>query len=215
MKQFVISLFILSIFSHCCTFKPYPTKAKPQPKTNSSEKRVAISIVSHGWHTGFVIPSKELFGYYPKLGTRFANTRLLEIGWGDKGFYQADGVTFGIAVRAIFWPSDSVLHIVSVPTTAFNYFPHSKIKKVHLTRSKYLSLVKFIADSFATKKNGEIISLREGIYGDSQFYTGTGSYHLWNTCNTWTAKGLKSAGKDIYVPTKLTAGSIMDFLGED
>jgi hypothetical protein len=35
-----------------------------------------------------------------------------------------------------------------------------------------------------------------------------------NTCNKWTAKGLKSAGMDISPTFKLTADSIMDYLKE-
>jgi len=35
-----------------------------------------------------------------------------------------------------------------------------------------------------------------------------------NTCNTWTAKGLKSAGLDISTAFKLSAESIMDYLSE-
>ncbi len=35
-----------------------------------------------------------------------------------------------------------------------------------------------------------------------------------NTCNTWTAKGLKSAGMDISPTFKLTADSIMDYMKE-
>jgi len=35
-----------------------------------------------------------------------------------------------------------------------------------------------------------------------------------NTCNKWTAKGLKSAGMDISPTFKLTAESIMDYLEE-
>jgi len=36
-----------------------------------------------------------------------------------------------------------------------------------------------------------------------------------NTCNKWTAKGLKSAGMDISPTFKLTADSIMDYLKEN
>ena len=35
-----------------------------------------------------------------------------------------------------------------------------------------------------------------------------------NTCNKWTAKGLKSAGMDISPTFKLTADSIMDYVKE-
>ena len=33
-----------------------------------------------------------------------------------------------------------------------------------------------------------------------------------NTCNRWTAKGLKSIGMDISPTLKLTAGSVMNYL---
>ncbi|MGF1760774.1 DUF2459 domain-containing protein, partial [Photobacterium sagamiensis] len=45
-----------------------------------------------------------------------------------------------------------------------------------------------------------------------QFYKGVGDYHLMNTCNQWTAKGLKSTGMDISPTFKLTAGSVMKYV---
>ena len=53
---------------------------------------------------------------------------------------------------------------------------------------------------------------KNGLYGDSQFYKGVGDYHLMNTCNKWTAKGLESAGMDISPTFKLSAGSVMDYI---
>jgi hypothetical protein len=57
---------------------------------------------------------------------------------------------------------------------------------------------------------GQIVKLTKGIYVDSQFYKGVGDYYLMNTCNKWTAKGLKSAGMDISTHFKLSASSVMD-----
>ena len=56
------------------------------------------------------------------------------------------------------------------------------------------------------------MELQKGIYGDSQFYSGVGDFYLMNTCNRWTAKGLKSIGMDISPTLKLTAGSVMNYL---
>ena len=33
-----------------------------------------------------------------------------------------------------------------------------------------------------------------GLVPSSAFYPGSGTFHLFNTCNTWTASGLASAG---------------------
>ena len=62
--------------------------------------------------------------------------------------------------------------------------------------------------------NRNLLKLQKGIYGDSQFYKGVGNFHLMNTCNKWTAKGLKSIGMGISPTFKLTAGSIMNYLAK-
>jgi len=49
------------------------------------------------------------------------------------------------------------------------------------------------------------------LYDDSQFYAERRLF-LMNTCNKWTAKGLKSAGMDIGTTFTLTAGGVMDYL---
>ena len=54
--------------------------------------------------------------------------------------------------------------------------------------------------------------MNPGIYGNSQFYKAKGDFHIFNTCNKWTAKGLESAGMKISTTFKLTAGSIMNYL---
>ena len=61
-----------------------------------------VYVVSHGWHTGFVIPAPEIQGVIPELEQRFGNTPYIEFGWGDKGFYQAKETTLGLTLRAIF-----------------------------------------------------------------------------------------------------------------
>jgi len=172
----------------------------------------AVYVISHGWHTGFIMPAKAMQDTLPKLQQRFIDTPYLEIGWGDKGFYQTKEITTGLTLRAMFWSAGSVIHAVAVPENIEGYFPHSKIEKLCLTDKAYASLIQFIADSFYRTSNGEIVVLNNGIYGNSQFYQGAGNYHLLNTCNNWVAKGLESAGMDIYPRFKLTAGSVMAYV---
>lgn len=171
-----------------------------------------IYVVGHGWHTGFVVEAKELQRRLPQLKERLRNTPYIEIGWGDKGFYQAKEITFWISIKAIFWPSESVIHAVAVPSDPKEYFPNSDVKKLTINNRYYDSLLTFIVNSFEKDNVGDVIILEEGIYGDSQFYRGAGNYHLMNTCNKWTAKGLKSSGMDISPMFRLTADSVMNVI---
>ncbi|MES9969002.1 MAG: TIGR02117 family protein [Candidatus Thiodiazotropha sp.] len=171
-----------------------------------------VHVVSHAWHTGFVIPSEKVYETIPALQERFGRSANIEFGWGDKQFYQAKEITLGLKLRAILWPTETVVHAVGVAENVQGYFANSQIVPLCLTDKALSSLMEFISNSFSKNRLGEVEALTEGIYGDSQFYKGAGNYHLFNTCNEWTAKGLKSIGMDLFPGTKLTAESIMSYL---
>ena len=174
-----------------------------------------VYVVNHGWHTGFVIPASGIHQLIPELKNRFGNAPYIEFGWGDNEFYQAEEITSGITLKAIFLPTDSVVHVVAVTRKADKYFKHSEVGKFCLEDPEFKSLVKFISNSFYRDESGNILKLNHGIYGDSQFYKAKGDFHIFNTCNKWTAKGLESAGMNISTTFKLTAGSIMNFLSKE
>ena len=174
-----------------------------------------VYVVNHGWHTGFVLPASDIQQFIPELKTRFGKAPYIEFGWGDNEFYQAEEITSGITLKAIFLPTDSVVHVVAVTRKADKYFKHSEVEKFCLEDSEFKSLVKFISNSFYRDESGNILKLNHGIYGDSQFYKAKGDFHIFNTCNKWTAKGLESAGMNISTTFKLTAGSIMGYLSNE
>lgn len=171
-----------------------------------------VTVVSHGWHTSLVVPAPLLMASLPRLGERFDGAAYIEIGWGDQGFYQASEITLGLALNALLWPTASVIHAVAVPNDVRAFFVNSETQRLCLTEQQLVSVIDFIVASFAIDKHGKVQPLQQGIYGNSQFYRASGSYHMLNTCNTWTARGLQAIGMDIFTVTKLTAGSVMDYL---
>ena len=192
-----------------CSAKPYIVSYAEEFEGSGQNE---VYVVSHGWHTGFVIPASEIQGVIPELEQRFGDTPYIEFGWGDKGFYQAKETTLGLTLRAIFWPTESVVHSVSVPQEVEEYFSNSEVAKLCLSDGELSALIAFISRSFFRDKSGNLLELQKGIYGDSKFYSGVGDFYLMNTCNRWTAKGLKSIGMDISPTLKLTAGSVMNYL---
>jgi len=192
-----------------CSFEPHVVEYTVESKPIRDQ---AIYVANHGWHTGFILPSKSVEAALPFLNQRFDTASYYEFGWGDEGFYQAEEITLGLVIGAVFWPTDAVMHVVAVPFDPENYFITSEVIELKLSTSELKSLQTFIARSFAYTADGKIKYISKGIYGDSQFYQATGTYFMTNTCNTWTAKGLKSAGLDITSGLKLTADSIMSFI---
>ena len=173
-----------------------------------------VYVTGHDWHTGFVIPAADMQARFPALKTRFGNTAYLEFGWGDKDFYRAAEITAGLAAKAVLWPTESVMHVVAVPENVHGYFPKAEIHRLCLSPGRYAALINFIAGSFRRAADGAVIPLQGGLYGDSSFYEAVGNYTLFNTCNTWTAKGLKSAGFDITPVFYPRAAGITAFLRE-
>jgi len=206
MKNFIL---LIIIILGGCSAKPYIVSYAEKFKGSGQN---GVYVVSHGWHTGFVIPAPEIQKVIPELKQRFRNTPYIEFGWGDKGFYQEKKTTLGLTISAIFWPTESVVHSVAVPQKVEEYFSNSEVAKLCLSDGELSALIGFISRSFFRDKSGNLLELQKGIYGNSQFYSGVGDFYLMNTCNRWTAKGLKSIGMDISPTLKLTAGSIMNYL---
>ncbi len=206
MKNFILLIIIILAG---CSAKPYIVSYAEEFEGSGQNE---VYVVSHGWHTGFVIPAPEIQRVMPELERRFGNTPYIEFGWGDKGFYQAKETTLGLTLRAIFWPTESVVHLVAVPQKVEEYFSNSEVAKLCLNDGELSALIGFISSSFYRDRSGNLLELQKGIYGDSKFYSGIGDFYLMNTCNRWTAKGLKSIGMDISPKLKLTAGSVMNYL---
>lgn len=208
MRTLFLLICTLCLFG--CSGMPHaitPTAA-PSQDTGSN----LVYIVNHGWHTGIIVPAEKMNIYLPPLTERFKIGQWYEFGWGDKGFYQAQEITTGLTFRAMFWSSGAVMHVVSVPTSPEAFFTGSELFSLTLTDNGLSNMLTFIANSFERDEQNKIIPLRKGIYGDSQFYAATGRYYILNTCNKWTAKGLKSGGLNISPTLKLTSGSVMNYL---
>lgn len=209
--KFINFLTLLLILT-ACSNKPDFIQHK---KENKPLRNNTVFVVGHGWHTGFVIPASKANIRLPFLKKRFKNTAYYEFGWGDKGFYQANEITTGLSIQALFWPTETVMHVVALKKDPLKYFKSSRIVKFKLSDSELFSLIHFIKNSFFHNKSGNVFSLTKGLYGNSQFYKGEGDYYLMNTCNKWTAKGLKSSGFNISTFFKFTESSIIDFLKEN
>ena len=203
----ILSTLLLSLALAACSGKPYAVKLDKQEAAPGPNR---LYIVNHGWHTGVAILAADIVDDLPSLKERFGDAAYLEFGWGDEGFYQAKEVSSGLALRAIFWPTDTVMHVVSVPKTPPLYFTNSETLLVCLTEQAYRSLIEFVKRSFYRDASGSFVERSYGTYGNSQFYQAVGQYYMMNTCNTWTAKGLQSAGVNISAAFKLTAGSVIN-----
>jgi uncharacterized protein (TIGR02117 family) len=167
-----------------------------------------IHVVNHGYHSGIVVmraATAELAsrqGNYALLAVtqRFATYQWLEIGWGDEGFYRSvpdlASLTFGHAVRALFWPGNpSVVHVVGLSNSPRASFPNSEIVRIDLSADGFAHMLERLNASIARTGEGATPEdLGAGLYGPSKFFRGVETFNIFNVCNHWVARLLSAAG---------------------
>ncbi len=176
---------------------------------NSDEQQKTIYLVSHGWHAGIVLPQADIPDNLLPITEDFPNAQFLEVGWGDMDFYQTPDADTGLMIKAALLPTESVLHIVGFNGPVPTYFPYSEIIQIEIPSAGFEQLIRSIANSFALDGSGKVKPLGPGLYGNSQFYPSGKSYHLFNTCNVWTARVLRSAGLPITPASAIQVENLM------
>lgn len=165
-----------------------------------AEGGVQMYVRSNGVHTDLVLPTESEFCNWKefidsseyKYNKRF---EYIAIGWGDKGFFLDTPtwaeLSVSTALNAIFLPSSCAMHVEYIdhqPVTS------DMLKEVHITESGFRNLIDYIKESFDTKDGMPVLIPDKSYTGYDQFYEAKGSYHMFETCNSWTNSGLKSAG---------------------
>ena len=165
-------------------------------------------VVNHGWHTGIVIATADLPPRAWPVAKNLLQARYIEVGWGDRVFYMDPDAGLGSASRAALIGGPGVLHLVGLDQPPRQVFPGSEVLALPVSAAGLERLVAYVADSFARDDAGRVIDLGRSLYGAGRFYASRERFHLFKTCNVWTARALQTAG--LPVGAALTAGAIMD-----
>jgi uncharacterized protein (TIGR02117 family) len=153
-----------------------------------------IYVAGHIRHASIIVDRRD-FDPLRSLGApAFLSKDWLEFGWGDADFYQAKGDDVLLGLKALLLPTDTVVHVHGFNGSPASNFPKSEVIELHLADAGYAGLLGFLRGSFARDAAGKAKPLGPGLYGLSEFYEGTGTYSLFNTCNTWAARALAAGG---------------------
>ncbi len=201
MNRFALSLGLVWLCAACAG----PAKALPSP--DRGEPSASIYVIGYGWHVGLAVGVADMpHGLVPESGD-FPDADYLELGWGDWDYYQAGDPGIWSTLKAGLWPTASVLHVVGVQGGVGERFRGLEIVRLDLPRSNVAALAAFIHRSFARDAAAKATPIGPGWGRDSLFYPARGTFHMFNTCNTWTARALEAAGYPMGRP--FTADQLM------
>jgi len=163
-----------------------------------------IGVLVAGWHSGIVLPARELAALSRLDPDRQA--QYLSFGWGNRRFYMAARPGPGDAVAALF-RSPSVLFVQAAPSLADLSVAGARIHWICADRSELWRLDSYIGDSL-TRTGGKAVTLGQGPLPHSRFYGSTGHYSAVHTCNTWTVAALQYAGLPVKAAGVLFASQV-------
>ena len=175
------------------------------PRLAPGAARRTVYIVHHGTlHTGLTVKRSDIpRGHWPASGD-FPHSKYIEVGWGDDDGYRRP-LTSGIAMKALVGDRQTVLLAKGFGEPIGRKYrdPKFTLLAVDVSTAGMTRLCDYIEGTYALQKNGEPIRLGDG------WYRARGTYSAFNTCNTWIARGLRTAGCPIDETLCLTAGQLL------
>ena len=197
-KRQAVSLTLLALglllSSNACQSPRLKTPLATPPQSAGAGAPVRIQVMSNGWHTDIVLArNAALARAVPEIAD-FPQALHFSFGWGDAAFYQAPDPGLLMGFGAVFVPTPAVVHLVALRRHPAKAFPSAEVLDLQVTGAGYRALLAHVGAAFERKDAARATALGPGLYRHSGFYPGTGEFHLLNTCNTWTARGLEAAG---------------------
>ena len=184
---------LLSLLLCACASSPIA----PLP---DAPAEASVFVVPQGRHTGIAVRRADIPAALVPEKRDFPVADYLEFGWGDREFYMAESLGPWLSFRAAFLPTGSVVHVTGVHGGLGPYFAGAEIVELRVSRPALEGLLRYLDESFA-REGWSAKPLGRG------FYPGRETFHLFRTCNVWTAGALRAAG--LPVQGALTVEGIM------
>ena len=181
----------------------------PNPPADCAADCAVVDVISHGWHSGLVLRVADIPQGLLNEAADFPGSDHLEFGWGDGDYYQADNPGPWLAVKAACWPTTSVLHVAGFSGSVDRQFAGYESIRLEMTRARFHRLAAFVDQGFDRQGKAKADPLRPGYGLNSLFYPARGTFHLFNTCNSWIAQALAAAGYPMGAPDPVTADALM------
>ena len=196
---------LFALIMTCCIISPVGSLTG---NANSDLNKV-IFVTSNGWHSGISLLKTDIPPDLLPEVENFPSARFIDIGRGDKTIYPTNQLTIYNILRAALVPTPAVIHMVGLQSQPWDSFPKAEVISLQITNKNFYRLVKFIDATFERFGEKRAKAIQKGLYSSSLFYPSKGSFHIFNTCNNWTASALEAGGFDISLLGTFSADRLM------
>ena len=167
-----------------------------------------IYIVHDSWHAAIILRARDISPVTMPEIADFPAAEFIEFSWGDRDYFPDPQAGVLTALKAAFWSSGSVLHVVGFGAEVKSSYPNAVVTELGLTAPSFDQLTDFISRAFLRSRSSERAQPSAGLFPHSRFYLSTHKFSLLKTCNTWVAEALASAGLPVAPGQVFTAANL-------
>jgi len=220
--RFILAIVSASVLSNCSIRVPVPagvervavSHSQPRVKDGQSERKrdpdVLVWLIADELHTGMVFPYDWLVesGFRPPKG--FPSSKYVTLSWGNREAYvQEAWLTPGQAIRALFWPSPSVMELIPFDYEVVDVCPYQRVWRKLVSRDRGPAVAAFLNGCARHDSNGRPWSLGKSSWGNGVLLDSPHSYFLPRICNVWTLQAMEACGCRVHPWGGLTASGVI------
>jgi uncharacterized protein (TIGR02117 family) len=186
----------------------YSNPAAEIPVPEETKDGRTVFVVHDAWHAAIIIKKADIPPVILPELKDFPSAEYLEFSWGDRDYFPAPEGGLGLALKAAFWSSGSILHVVGFREAVENVYPGTDIIAITVSEEGFQRLINFISKTFSRSHPTAPAEARPGLFSNGRFYLAEGKFSILRTCNTWVAEALNTAGLPINPGYVITAANL-------
>ena len=155
---------------------------------------VRVFLVKNSLHSGIALARNDIpVDIIPEIED-FPTSPFIEFGWGDAHYYPLKNSNLWSAILALVVPGPSVMQMIGLPDRPEITHPDAVVLSFRVTKKELDSVLRYLHTSFDRQNRHRATILQPGHHDKSFFYPATGSFHYFNTCNSWTSQAFVQMG---------------------
>jgi uncharacterized protein (TIGR02117 family) len=163
----------------------------------SANDCVQIGVWNNGFHTDLTFPAALLPADHP-LRRIDPKARYILVGWGDEAFFRSDGADMLLGAKALLPGGATTMNLVAGDRPIETFYVPKNMTSLALSREGFDALAQRLADTLVLDPKGDAQIIAPGHGGPrSWFLKARGEFDLFQVCNQWTARTLRTAGVNL------------------
>jgi Protein of unknown function (DUF2459) len=171
---------------------------------------VLVWLLADELHTGVVFSYDWLIesGFQPPKG--FPKSKYVTLSWGNREAYvQEAWLTPWQAIRALCWPSPSVMELIPFDYEVVDVCPYQRVWRKLVSRDHGPAVAAFLNGCARRDSGGLPRSVGKSSWGNGVLLDSPHSYYLPRICNVWTLQAMEACGCRIHPWGGLTASGVI------